>query len=64
MNRALAYDFLTLSVSQVQDVLREMSLDFHRHGHEKMLDFNTRVLTHIEQEGRIRELESIVVQFK
>lgn len=64
MNRALAYDFLTLSVSQVHTVLREMNLDFRQHGHEKNLDFNTRVLTHIEQEGRIRELEAIVVTFK
>jgi hypothetical protein len=64
MNRALAYDYLTLSVSQIQQIIREMHLSFHRHKHETNLDFNTRLLTHIENEGKIRELEALVVQFK
>lgn len=64
MNRALTYDYLRLRPSEITTILREMDLDFHQHGHETNLDFNTRLLTHIEQEGRIRELEALLVKFK
>lgn len=64
MNRQLAFDFLQLRVSERNAVCRQLDIVAHQGGGEKNIDFAMRVLTEVDNAGKIRQLEAMLVECK
>jgi len=62
MNKTLVRDFMSLRPSDVTVIQRELAMPLAQYPHESNVIFFKRYLTHVENEGRIRELEQLVVQ--
>ena len=60
MNRQLAFDFLTLRVSERQAICRKLDITTHQGGGEKNMDYAMRVLSEIDNAGKLRELEALL----
>jgi len=60
MNNQLVYDFMSLKEPHRRWVQEEMNVTFHKGLHETDHDFSKRVLTEIENQGKIRTLEVLL----
>lgn len=57
MNTQLVNDFLNL-----KPVHRELNVTFHQGDHESLKDFAKRVLTEIDNQGKVRTLEVLIME--
>lgn len=64
MNRDLAYAFMTLRVSEQQEVMREVGITFKQGVGESKNDFYKRLLQAISNDGKIRELEAAMLAYQ
>lgn len=64
MNRDLAHAFFKLRVSDRLRVMREIGITFAQGAGENNLDFATRVLHAVSNDGKVRELETAMLSFQ
>lgn len=64
MNRDLAHAFFKLRVSDRLSVMREIGITFAQGAGESNLDFATRVLHAVSNDGKVRELEAAMLSFQ
>lgn len=62
LNRQVVYDAMHLKVSDFSRVQEELGVTFQRGHHEDETDFRKRVLTEIDREGKMRNLEQLLSQ--
>jgi hypothetical protein len=63
MNRGLAIDYIThLRLSEKRSIREEMGFG-ERHAHESDAECDKRFLTYVANEGTVRTLESLVIEY-
>lgn len=62
MNKNLAYDYITLRLSEKAAVREELGFGA-QHFSESDSEYDKRFLTYVENEGKIRLLEPIVIEY-
>ena len=62
MNTQLANDFMNLKPVHRERIQRELNVTFHQGEHESLKDFAKRVLTEIDNQGKVRTLEVLIME--
>lgn len=62
MNTQLVNNFMNLKPVYRERIQRELNVTFHRGENESLKDFTKRVLTEIDNQGKIRTLEILVME--
>lgn len=62
MNTQLVNDFMNLKPVYRERIQRELNVTFHQGENESLKDFTKRVLTEIDNQGKIRTLEILVME--
>ncbi len=62
MQTQLLNDFMNLSPCVRSRIQRELNITFHQGEHESLKDFTKRILTAVDNEGKIRQLEALVTE--
>jgi len=63
MNASLTYDYLKLRPAVLGAIIGSMEIHFQQYAHETNLEFSKRFLTHVQNEGKLRELEQLVIEY-
>jgi hypothetical protein len=61
MNKQLAIDFLVLPKAEQEEVRKTLNVVIAKGRHESKLDYAQRFVLEVDNAGRIRELEQLVV---
>ena len=62
MNTQLVNDFMNLKPVHRERIQRELDVTFHQGEHESLKDFAKRVLTEIDNQGKVRTLEVLIME--
>ena len=62
MNTQLVNDFLNLKPVHRERIQRELNVTFHQGEHESLKDFAKRVLTEVDNQGKVRTLEVLIME--
>lgn len=62
MNTQLVNDFLNLKPVHRERIQRELNVTFHQGDHESLKDFAKRVLTEVDNQGKVRTLEALLME--
>ena len=62
MQKQLMNDFLNLSPCVRSRIQRELDITFHQGEKESIEDFAKRVLIAVDNQGKIRQLESLLME--
>ena len=62
MNNQLVNDFMNLKPLHRERIQRELDVTFHQGEHESLKDFAKRVLTEIDNQGKVRTLEVLIME--
>lgn len=62
MNTQLVNDFLNLKPVHRERIQRELNVTFHQGEHESLKDFAKRVLAEVDNQGKVRTLEVLIME--
>lgn len=62
MHKQVINDAMNLRSADFHRIQREIGIDYHQGLHESDRDFRVRVLTQAENEGKMRQLESLLTE--
>lgn len=62
MNTQLVNDFLNLKPVHRERIQRELNVTFHQGENESLKDFVKRVLTEVDNQGKVRTLEVLIME--
>ena len=62
MNNQLVNDFMNLKSLHRERIQRELNVTFHQGEHESLKDFTKRLLTEVDNQGKIRTLEILLME--
>ena len=62
MNTQLVNDFMNLKPVHRERIQRELDVTFHQGEHESLKDFAKRVLTEVDNQGKVRALEVLIME--
>lgn len=62
MNTQLVNDFMNLKPVHRERIQRELNVTFHQGENESLKDFAKRVLTEVDNQGKVRTLEVLIME--
>ena len=62
MNTQLVNDFMNLKPVHRERIQRELDVTFHQGENESLKDFAKRVLAEIDNQGKVRALEVLIME--
>ena len=62
MHVQLMNDFMNLRASERIRIQRELDITFHQGENESLRDFTKRVLTEVDNQGKLRTLEALLTE--
>lgn len=62
MNTQLVNDFLNLKPVHRERIQRELNVTFHQGENESLKDFVKRVLSEVDNQGKVRALEVLIME--
>lgn len=62
MNTQLVNDFLNLKPVHRERIQRELNVTFHQGENESLKDFVKRILTEVDNQGKVRALEVLIME--
>lgn len=62
MNTQLVNDFMNLKPVHRERIQRELNVTFHQGENESLKDFTKRVLTEVDNQGKVRTLEVLIME--
>lgn len=62
MNTQLVNDFMNLKPVHRERIQRELNVTFHQGENESLKDFVKRVLTEVDNQGKVRTLEVLIME--
>lgn len=62
MNTQLVNDFMNLKPVHRERIQRELNVTFHQGENESLKDFVKRVLTEVDNQGKVRALEVLIME--
>lgn len=62
MNTQLVNDFLNLKPVHRERIQRELNVTFHQGEHESLRDYAKRILTEVDNQGKVRTLEVLIME--
>lgn len=62
MNTQLVNDFMNLKPVHRERIQRELNVTFHQGENESLKDFVKRILTEVDNQGKVRTLEVLIME--
>lgn len=62
MNNQIVNDFMNLKPVHRERIQRELNVTFHQGENESLKDFTKRVLTEVDNQGKVRTLEVLIME--